>query len=356
MFRIAVLLCVLGGSARADWIKSPPEAEGLSASKLREMEGDVRAGEFKKITSIAIARNGKLVYEAYFDGDATTLRDTRSVGKTVTSMLVGLAIAERKLSGVDARILALLPERTRRIANLDPRKLKITVEDFLTMSGPLECDDWNDFSRGNEERMYLVEDWTQFILDLPIRGWGRDSANEEPPEYGRRFSYCTGGVFVLGEVLGRVTNVPLERYAQDRLFTPLGITRAQWAYSPKGQAMAGGMLRLSTRDFLRLAQLYLDDGVHEGKQLVDSAWVKRSLEPKVRIDEATEYGYLWWLKAFGPKRIAAFWMSGNGGNKVMAFPSLDLTVVITSTNYATRGMHEQTEKLVVDYILPAVVR
>ena len=99
----------------------------------------------------------------------------------------------------------------------------------------------------------------------------------------------------------------------------------------------------------------LDDGLHEASAL-DSAWIRRSLEPKVRIDETTEYGYLWWLRGFGPKRIPAFWMSGNGGNKVMGFPSLDLTVVITSTNYATRGMHEQTEKLLVDYILPAVVR
>ena len=356
MFRIAFVLCLVATSARADWVRSTPEAEGLSAARLRDMEGDVRAGEFKKITSIAIARKGKLVYEAYFDGDATTLRDTRSVGKTITSILVGMAIAERKLSAVDAKILAILPERARRIANPDPRKLKITVEDFLTMSGPLECDDWNDFSRGNEERMYLVEDWTQFILDLPIRGWAREGTSEESPEYGRRFSYCTGGVFVLGEVLGRVTNSAVDRYAQERLFAPLGITRAQWVYSPRGQAMTGGSLRLATRDLLRIAQLYLDDGVHDGKQLVDSAWIKRSLEPKVRIDEATEYGYLWWLKAFGPKKIPAFWMSGNGGNKVMGFPSLDLTVVITSTNYATRGMHEQTEKLVVEYILPAVLR
>ena len=134
------------------------------------MESSIRSGDFKKIGSVLIARHGKLIYEAYFDGDASTLRDTRSATKSITDVLVGIAIQEQKLRGVDARIFDLLPERARRAQNPDPRKQKITIEDFLTMSSPLECDDWNDASRGNEERMYLVEDWAQFILDLPIRG------------------------------------------------------------------------------------------------------------------------------------------------------------------------------------------
>ena len=103
-----------------------------------------------------MSRHGKLVYEGYFDGDANTLRDTRSATKTITGALTGIAIREKKLAGVDARVLELLPERARRIQNPDPRKSKITVEDLLTMSSPLECDDWSDPSRGNEERMYII--------------------------------------------------------------------------------------------------------------------------------------------------------------------------------------------------------
>src|SRR5205085_5287129 len=122
--------------------------------------------------------------------DATTLRNTRSATKSITSILVGLAIQEEKLSGVNARVLDLLPEHRSRLQNPDPRKEKITVEDLLTMSSPLECDDWNDASRGNEERMYLVEDWTQFILDFPIRGRMKIDEQPEPPKYGRYFSYC----------------------------------------------------------------------------------------------------------------------------------------------------------------------
>ena len=345
------------GQARVDeWVVSSPESAGLSAEPLAAMDKAIRAGEFKKIGSVLVARHGKLVYESYFDGDANSLRDTRSATKTVTSALVGIAIDEKKLSGVDARVLALLPERMRKMQNPDPRKDKITVEDFLTMSSPLECDDWNDASRGNEERMYLVEDWAQFILDLPVRGRMHLGERVEPPPYGRNFSYCTGGVFILSEVLQKATGDRTDRYAQEKLFGPLRITDAQWVYSPLDVPQTGGGLRLTSRDLLKIAELYRQGGVWEGKRIVSESWVKASIQPHARIDDQTEYGYLWWLKTFkaGEKNDPAFYMSGNGGNKVAVFPSLDLAVVLTSTNYNTKGMHEQTDRLLTEYILRAV--
>ncbi|HZP17036.1 MAG TPA: serine hydrolase, partial [Terriglobales bacterium] len=206
----------------SDWVSASPSENGFNTATLDKLETAIHSGEFKKIGSVLIARHGKLVYEKYFDGDASTLRDTRSATKSITGALVGMAIAEHKLSGVDAPILGLLPDRARKIQNPDPRKSKITVEDFLTMSSSLECDDWNDASRGNEERMYLVEDWAQFILDLPVRGRMHVGETVTPPPYGRYFSYCTGGVFVLSEVLQRATGQGTDRYAQEKLFAPLG--------------------------------------------------------------------------------------------------------------------------------------
>jgi CubicO group peptidase (beta-lactamase class C family) len=338
------------------WVTAEPESQGVAAKPLHEMETAIRAGEYKKIGSVLIARHGKLIYEGYFDGDATTLRDTRSATKSITDALVGIAIAEKKLSGVDARVLALLPERARKMQNPDPRKDKITVEDFLTMSSPLECDDWNDASRGNEERMYVIEDWAQFILDLPVRGHMHLGEQPETPKYGRNFSYCTGGVFVLSEVLQKATGVRTDRYAQAKLFDPLGVSTVQWVYSPLDVPQTGGGLRLRSRDLLKIAELYRNGGMWQGRRIVDESWVKASTQPHAQIDEETEYGYLWWLKTFksGGKGYPAYFMSGNGGNKVAVFPGLDLAVVITSTNYNTRGMHEQTEKLLTDYILVAV--
>jgi len=327
----------------------------MSGKPLRDMEEAIRAGQFKKIGSVLVARGGKVVYEGYFDGDASTLRDTRSATKSITSALVGIAIAEKKLNGVNARVLELLTERARKMQNPDPRKDKITIEDFLTMSSPLECDDWNDASRGNEERMYVIEDWAQFILDLPVRG-RNVGEKAEAPKYERNFSYCTGGVFVLSEVLQKATGLRTDRYAQEKLFGPLGITDAQWVYSPLNIPQTGGGLRLSSRDLLKIAELYRNGGVWQGSRVLDEAWVKVSTQSHAQIDDQTEYGYLWWLKTFnsGGKDRPAYHMSGNGGNKVAVFPALDMAVVITSTNYNTRGMHEQTDKLLTDYILAAV--
>jgi len=349
-------LATTAHSQATNWTKANAADGGLSDTKLHAMSTAVRSAEFKKIGSILVARHGKLIFEDYVEGDETALRDTRSATKSITSILVGSAIHDAKLAGVDAKVLALLPERAQRVQNPDPRKAQITVEDLLTMSSPLECDDWSDASRGNEERMYLVEDWAQFILDLPIRGRMHLGEQIEPPPYGRNFSYCTGGVFLLSEILGKATGMRTDRYAQEKLFLPLGITNVQWVFSPQNIPQTGGGLRLTSRDLLKIAQLYLDDGRWQGRQLVDEAWVKNSTRPHARIDETTEYGYLWWLKSFqsGGKSYPAFFMSGNGGNKVVVVPQLDLAAVITSTNYSTQGMHQQTERILMDYILASV--
>jgi CubicO group peptidase (beta-lactamase class C family) len=351
----AVLLLAIPVCGQDDWRRAAPESVGLDASRLAAMEAAIRAGEFKKIGSVLVARHGQLVYEKYFEGDAATLRDTRSATKSITDALVGIAVDEKKLS-VDARVLDLLPERAKKLQNADPRKQKITVEDFLTMSSPLECDDWNDASRGNEERMYVIEDWAQFILDLPIRGRMHLGEQAEAPKYGRYFSYCTGGVFVLSEVLQKATGERTDLYAQTRLFAPLGIGDAQWVFSPMNIPQTGGGLRLTSRDLLKFGQLYLNGGVWQTKRLLSESWIHASTEPHAQIDDETEYGYLWWLKTFksGGKGFPAYFMSGNGGNKVAVFPGLDIVVVLTSTNYNTRGMHEQTDRLLSEFILAAV--
>ena len=357
-------------ATRDGWNVARADAVGLSVDKLGAMERAIRAGDFPKLTSVAIARQGKLVYEAYFgETDGATLHNTRSVTKTVTGMLLGIAIEKGLIAGVDTPVTSFFPDK-RPFFNSDPRKEKITLEDFLTMSSVLECNDWEDDSRGNEERMYVEKDWIKFTLDLPVRsapadvrdGGGREGgARGEPREggdapAGRRFSYCTAGVGTLGGAIERGVKTPLPDFAKSALFGPLGIEHASWQRSPLGLAFTGGGLGLRSRDLLKLAQLYLDGGTWKGARVVPENWVKRSVSPHARIDDKTEYGYLWWLRSFtaGGKTWPAWFMSGNGGNKVVVVPELSLVAVLTSVNYNAKGMHLVTDRLLQDYVLAAV--
>ena len=330
-------------------------ASGNKDASLEEMEKAIKAGAFAKIGSVVIARDGKTIYEHYFEGDATTLRDTRSATKSITSALIGIAIDQHRLAGVSTPILSVLSLRPQEF--MDERKARITVEDLLTMSTGLECDDWNDFSRGNEERMYPMEDWAQFFLNLPMRGWVR-IPGEPSPEYGRKFSYCTAGAFTLSPVLSAATGMPADQYAQIKLFNPLGIHDAQWVFSPLGIPQTGGGLRLTSRDLIKIAKLYRDGGEVSGQRIVSASWIAASTSPHAHVpDSPDDYGYLWWLRSFKAAdghSYPSFYMSGNGGNKVVVFPSLRASVVITSTNYNTKGMHQQTEKLLSEYILSSL--
>jgi len=282
----------------------------------------VNLGAYGQITSVVVSEGGEIALEEYAEGDAETLRNTRSCTKTVAGMLLGIAIERGIVAGVDARIEDLLGEPTP----------PVVLRDLLTMSSCLDCDDWDDASPGNEELMYPQEDWLGFALGLPLRET-------------TGFSYCTAGVVALGIALERALGEPLSDFARRELFDPLGIERADWQRTPRGETSTAGGLELTSRSLLRLGELYLRDG--EG--LVPRAWVAESLRPHARIDADTEYGYLWWLKEFAGDR--SFFMTGMGGNRVHVFPDRELVAVITTTNFGRRDAHALSDRLLVEEIL-----
>ncbi len=355
----ATLVLAPFSAQAADWTTAAPAAEGVSAAKLDAMSVAIKAGEFQKITSVLVARHGKLVFEAYYDAEgAEARRNTRSATKTVTAMLAGAALARGALPSLDAPIKAYLKGRPP-AANPDPRKDKVTVEDLLTMSSIAECDDDNQYSRGNEERMYLIEDWVGFYLDLPVRGFPDWSPKPEASPYGRAFSYCTAGVVTLGQVVQNAVKKPLPAFADEVLFKPLGIENPKWQMSPTGLAMGGGGLGLRSRDLLKLGQLYANGGLWEGKQVLPAEFVKASVTPHANARENTDYGYLIWLQTFpgaDGKAHKTWMMSGSGGQKVAIVPDLDLVAVITTTNFGVRQPHVISEKLLAEHILAAVER
>jgi CubicO group peptidase (beta-lactamase class C family) len=177
----------------------------------------VNLNAYGEITSVVVSRGGEVVAEEYAEGDAETLRNTRSCTKTVAGMLLGIAIARGIVPGVDTSLAELLGEPAP----------PVTLRDLLTMSSFLECNDWDDASPGNEELMYPRQDWLAFALGLPMRET-------------RTFSYCTAGVVALGIGLERALGEPLPVFAQRELFEPLGIERAEWQLTPLGQTSTAG--------------------------------------------------------------------------------------------------------------------
>ncbi|MCE3290753.1 MAG: serine hydrolase [Caulobacter sp.] len=310
-----------GPVAAADWPTASPDAEAVSAEGLAAMDKAVEAGTYQKITSVLIARDGRLVHERYYDtGGPELRRNTRSATKTVTAMLAGAAIARGKLKGVDAPVAPLLASFGP-FDNPDPRKAAITVEDLLTMSSILECDDENSFSSGNEA-----------------------------------FSYCTAGVASLGAAVQSAVGEPLPAFAHDALFAPLGIEGEEWQYSPLGLAQGGGGLGLRSRDLLKLGQLLLDGGRWQGRQVLPEAWVKAMTTPHAQAGEGRDYGYLTWLVTYdvAGKPHAAWAMAGTGGNKVVVVPDLRAVVVVTTGNFGVRNAHGLADSLIAQHALAAM--
>ena len=321
-----------------------------------EVEEALRSGRFGRITSVLVEHRGSRVVEIYQDGDVTTRRNTRSATKTVTGVLVGVAIARGLVDSVTTPVSAYLPMGDA-VRNPDPAKDAITVEDLLTMSSMLECDDTNPFSAGNEERMYLTPSWSEFACDLPVKGFPPWVPRPEDSPYGRSFSYCTAGVVLLGSVLERACGEPVEDFARRELFDPIGVGEVTWSRTAEGTVMTGGGLLMTSRDLARLGRLSLDSGRVGDRQVVPREWMGTSTTTQVSVDDDRAYGYLWWLKAVrhGGRAHASHFMAGAGGNRVAVLPGLDLVAVVTSENFGRDDAHDVTEQLIVEHVLPAVL-
>lgn len=338
-----LLTTILLPSVWADW--SDDDSKALTQ--------EVEAGDHGTVTSLLISVDGRILYEHYFRGtNADTLHNTRSATKTITGLLVGAAIDGGLLKGVEEKVTHFFPG-LQPLQNPDRRKDDITVKDFLTMSSMLECNDFNPYSRGNEERMYITENWVEFTLNLPIKGFAPWEQRPSDSPFGRSFSYCTAGVHTLGQIVAKVTGKSLDLYATERLFTPLGITDRKWPRTILDRAGAGGGLELSTRSLAKLGSLYVNAGQFEGSQIISESWVADTLASHVGIDDGQEYGYLLWKKPIemNGKKMMLNYMSGNGGNRVIMMPEQKLLIVLTKTDFNQRGAHQKSDKLIIEGVL-----
>jgi CubicO group peptidase (beta-lactamase class C family) len=220
------------------------------------------------------------------------------------------------------------------------------------MSSSLDCNDDDHASLGNEDNMHPQPNWARWAVDLPtMAGYARDGSGLGP------WRYCTTGAFVTGQVVQRATGMRVDRYIETRLLDPLGITRRQWPYSPAGEVMTGGGLRLTSRDLAKLAWMVADQGRWQGRQIVPAAWVKASLSVRRNAYPGMTYGYFFWSTTYKTRCGSAtgWYMAGNGGNAIVSLPDLHAAVVVTRMNYNTQGMHQQTLELLQTYVLPALL-
>ena len=312
------------------------------------LQDAIDAETFKQITSVLVAENATLVSEQYFgNGARDYLNDARSTTKSLTAMAIGAALMDGHIDSVNTPIMSWFEEE-RPYRFESALKDAITVRDLLSMSSALDCNDDDYDTPGNEEYMYPARRWTYFVLDLPAKDdYQRDATGFGP------FSYCTAGSFLLGQIIERATGEPVDQYIERRLLSPLEIANVHWDRSPSNEVMTGGGTELTSRALLALAELVRLRGRHEGEQLLGAAWIDEMLTAHVSANDVQDYGYQWWRQEFacGNDGLGAWYMSGNGGNKVAIFDEIDLSVVVTAQRYGTRGMHQQSQSIIEDYVL-----
>jgi CubicO group peptidase (beta-lactamase class C family) len=335
------------------WRTSSLAAEGFDETRItalvqKILDTDPRPQTAPLIQGLVIARHGKLVLEEYFYGfDRESRHDLRSGGKTFASVLAGIAIDRGAKFGPETPVYSLFPEYAS-LANPDPRKSKMTVEHLMTMTSGFACDENDDDSPGNEDKMQsqtAQPDWYKFMLDLPMAA-----------APGEKAAYCTGAVNLIGGVVRNTTREWLADFFERYLARPLQFQRYHLNLTPTGDAYMGGGTHIRPRDELKLGQLYLDGGVWNGKRVVSKRWVEVSTVPHPMNSKGTD-GYNWHTSQikFGDRTWRQYEANGNGGQLLMVLPDFDLVVMFTAGNYMNYGVWRRfREELLPEYILAAI--
>ena len=332
------------------WRKSLPEEQGMNGDKLHEMIAYIKKNEIS-IRSVIVIRHGYIVLDENIRG-YRSFDKVASVTKSITSALIGIAIDQGYIEGVDQTVLSLFPHRE--VANLDARKQKMTVEDLLTMRSGLDWPTgpcwWLDGEVCNyytDQLMFEDDDSLQFALDQPMA--------EEP---GTTFNYIAGASHLLSAMISETTGLSALDFAKENLFEPIGIMGAIWPTDGEGINLGYGDIVIDPRDMARFGYLYLNEGQWDGEQIVSAAWVRASQQPLTATNNRgiqPMYGYQWWVNP----DLSFYNAAGSGGNYIIVVPKQDLVVVFTSNievgQLGQGKWWEGTpEELFRVYILPAV--
>ncbi|MFC4309244.1 serine hydrolase domain-containing protein [Steroidobacter flavus] len=314
----------------------------------QELAAEVAAGEHAGIESFIMQVDGNVVGRAVADTLEKRPPDLRSATKSITALLIGIAIDKGAIPSVQTKVMDLLPTR-RTTFEKDPCKAAMTLEDLLTMRSGLDCNDWDPKSPGHEDKMYREQDWVAF--------WSEQKMRADP---GKEFSYCTGNVVALGEILAAAVSMSADAFALKNLFIPIEARRAEWRYFDNKRGVdTGGHLRLGPDDLLKIGDVVLKRGMYKQTRIVSEAWIDAMTQERTNIPNVNQrYGYLWWLDhTKDPKlpQTRLWWAQGNGGSFLIVMPELRSVVVVTATRFNKPDMLEPMFWLR-DRLLPAMAQ
>lgn len=336
-------------------------AAGHADQLSTQLDLGFQAGLLEDLHAVVIAQRSQITFEKYFAGpdeswgqplgnvqfSPDTLHDLRSVTKSITSLLYGIALAEGKVPAPDTPLLNAFPQ----YADLakDPRRAAWTVAKPLNMSMGTEWNEQLPYTdpRNSEIMMENAEDRYRFILDRPII--------EEP---GQRWHYNGGCTALIGYLIAQGTGKSIDTYAKEKLFDPLGISECVWMRGKDNVPSPASGLRLSPYALTRIGQLVLAEGNWDDTQIIPKQWLESCTVPHGHTPFGAQYSQFWYLtQNYVPAKqrpVQVMSANGNGGQRLFILPDLDLTVTVLCGSY-NRPDQWITPMLVLDrLILPSL--
>lgn len=304
----------------------------------------------KDFRGITVIKDNKLVVEEYFNTYwRETIHDIRSAGKSVTSLLLGIAIDKGLVKSTDQSIYDFFPSSKFTQPAKDGHQ-DIKIKHLIAMSSGLSADDNDDNSPGGTGSWLTKDNWVNFAISLPMIFTP-----------GQKYVYNDICPMLIGAIIEESSGKKLSEFAKENLFAPLGIREFYWYTAANGRTGPMGNLYISTLDFAKLGQLVINKGQWQGKKIVSSNWISEIYKTRFDISNADpfakSYGYFWFgtTKKVNEKSYDCIYASGNGGNLLFIVPSENLVVCLTSSSYG-QGYGHHRSHYIFEYVLRSLIK